>query len=50
MKNEEFNKVFFKELGFGNLNILKLPHTMISVEAGQLENAIDIAINSHKVK
>jgi hypothetical protein len=48
MSEQTPKEIFFKELGFGNMNILKLPHTIINMEAQELSKSFDIAISSER--
>jgi len=41
-------EIIFNELGFGNLNILKLPHSIINMEAGELSKAIRKALKAER--
>ncbi len=40
MDEKQIKERFWNRLGFGNLNILKLPHTIISVEVGTLDKVM----------
>ena len=44
MKNKKAKEIFWKYLGFANLNILKLPHSLVTSEIYTLEKALDLAI------